>query len=113
MKILSLVFDKSGLNLLDKDAELTLQELAYNIISQFVMAYATENKGLNEEERRKFYKLCDVLEDGVKNNSDSVNLEDDWASFLQKCRSKAKFMPNKLTQRIEELIDDMKDVTNG
>lgn len=110
MKELQLVVIIDDLKLEDKDAEKKPQELSFSIIQGIVFGYASEQKGLAEEERRVYYKLCDAIEDAINNDQSSVSLEDEWAKFLQDCKSKSRFLPNKLSQRVEKLIDEMSEL---
>lgn len=106
MKLLSLKLSTEGLNLRDAEvADLSGAELAVRVIKNIILSYAQKQRGLGEEERRKFYKLSDALEAAVESKKDSVELEDDWFGFLKKCKTDCSLMPDTLLRRVEELIE--------
>ncbi len=109
MKTMEFVVQIDDLNFSLEDKNKTSQELVFEVIKVFIMSYASENRGLDEEERRKYYKLSDVMEKAIKDEETYIELEDDYAKFLNSCRNQCKLMPNKLTQRVEALIDGLKD----
>jgi hypothetical protein len=109
MKTMGFSIDLEDLQLADVDRDKSPQELVSEILRIIIMSYGSENKGLGEEERRKYYKIADVLEEATKKGAVLVELEDEYARFIQSCRSKCKLLPNKLTQRVEALIDGIKE----
>lgn len=108
-KILKIVFDKEGLNLNDDVNKLPIQEITYNVIRNIVLNYSQKNRGLVEEDRRKYYKICDVFEKAIKPQDNGelateVKLDDDWLGFIKKCK-KETMNPDRFLQKVEELID--------
>lgn len=107
MKTLKLVIDLEGLNLEEKKSP---QETVVNVIKNIILNWAANEKkrGMNDEERRKYYKICDALEAAVKEGKEAVELEDDWMGMIREAR-KSGLMPNNLLRRVEALIDEVKD----
>lgn len=92
----------------DIDNELSSQQIVFNIVKNFI--FAAHEKGLGEEQRRIYYKLCDDFEIAIKENKDMVMLEDDRAKLIKISMSKAVFTPNDLTRDVERLIDEIKNI---
>lgn len=109
MKTLSLDLKLDGLKLEGEDKEKTPRQLASVVLKNIVLIWASQNRGLNEDDRRRYYKISDVLETAEKENLNSVDLEDDWIGFLKKCRREALAMPSELFRRVEEMLGEVKD----
>jgi hypothetical protein len=107
MKTLKLDISLEGLNLNDDDKVRSPSQLCGDVIKNVIVAYGVrgQNRGLTEEERRKFYKISDILEKA----EDSVELEDDWMGFIRKCFKETPLIPDKLLRRVEEKIEEVKD----
>jgi len=105
MKILSLKLDLSNVTLGEEEKKSTPQQLASVIFKNLILGWANQNKGLKEEDRRKFYKIGDAFDKAIKEEKDSVELEDDWFGFLKKCKSEVQIMPNNLIRAAEDLIN--------
>jgi len=119
MKKLKIVFDLEDIKIAnnEKGDEIPIQEITYNVIRNIVLNYSQKNRGLNEEERRKYYKICEVFEKILKalgsekleydkSYYDEVKLEDDWFGFIKKCKRET-MNPDKVLQKVEELIDSV------
>lgn len=91
----------------EKPKEPSVAELIGNVIRNIVLSYSQGQRGLNGAERTQYYRLTKVLDKAVEDNATTVDIEDEDAGFLKKCRREAKMMPNEALQRVEELIDGM------
>jgi hypothetical protein len=110
MKTLELVISLEGLNLNEVDSKKTSQELVMAVIKNLMLGWGSQQqKGFNEEERRKFYKISDAFEKAIKDKAETIELEDDWFGFIRKCKREVGILPNDLIRRIEDLIDGVKD----
>lgn len=109
MKTLDLKIDLEGVNLGDALKDKQPVEIVADTIKDMLYAYATQERGLTGEDRRKIYKINDALDAVVKSTNGGspceVQLDDDWMGFLKKCKRDGKFLPNKLLQKVENLID--------
>jgi len=106
-KILSLVFEKEGLELSPPDKEKTTQELVSIVIHNIM--YNFSKGGIKRSDRKQYYRIVDLLDKATKSKEDSVELDDDLVGFLRRCQNEALMAPNRLLQRVEELIEDIKD----
>ena len=109
MKTLNLITDLSSLTLTEEDKGKSSQELVTTIVKNVILTWGMEKRGLNEEDRRKFYKISDAFELALKEKKEFVDLEDDWIGFLRKVFREANLMPNNLLRKVEELINEIKD----
>ena len=118
MKTLKLVFSKEGINFVqprdEGEGEMPIQQVTYNIIRNIIMTYAQEKRGLQEEERRLYYKICDAFEKLLKNKGngkmpEEIKLEDNWMGFIRKCKKEVRMNPDMALQRVEELIDSVEN----
>jgi len=105
MKLLSLDLNIEGLTLDAETQKISNIELATRVIKNIILSYAQNQRGLSEEERRKTYKIYDVLEEAVKEKKTTVEMEDDWFGFLKKCKLECKLFPDTALRRVEELIE--------
>ena len=101
--------DLSDLELSKEDEAKSPQEITSLVLRNIVLNYASIKQGLQENDRRKFYKICDVFDVAIKDKLETIELEDDWMGFLRKCRKEGTMMPTKLLRKIEELLDEVKD----
>lgn len=83
-------------------------EISTTIIKNVIVAVAQANKGFNEDERRIYYKICDAFEKALAEKLESIQIDDNWASFIRKNFKEAKLTPNDLLKKVEFLIEDMK-----
>ena len=109
MKIMGFVVEIEDLKLGEEEAEKTSQQLVAEMIKNIMLAYGVQDQGFGIDDRRLYGKICDVLEGYAKTEEILIELEDAHAEFIIKCRSKCKIMPNKLSQRVELLLDGIKD----
>lgn len=109
MKSLQLDISLEGIQISPEDKEKTPQSMCVEIISSVISAYGGQKRGFNEIDRRKYYKIMDVFEEALKNPEiKSVNIEEDWMSFIKICFRDVTLMPNKLLKRVEENIASAK-----
>jgi len=110
MKTLSLIVDLIDIDLPSTVKDFSVQEITsrviYNIIN--ISAQQSRNRGLSFEDQRKFYKLGDVLDIAVKEKRDSVELEDAWFDLIKKAMKEAQMAPDKLLNRVYDLIEAVK-----
>ena len=109
MKTLSLALNVEGLTLVGEDKEKSPVELCTLVMKNMILAFGAQNRGLSEDDRRRYYKICGVFEKAVKENLDKVELEDDWFGFIKKCRREGLLMPSDLLKRVEDLVEEVKD----
>lgn len=109
MKILELKLNTETLNLTEEDKKQSVQKTVSNVIQNVILGYGQSQRGFDEKERRQYYKIADTLDLAVKENKETVELEDDWVGFLKKCFRDSKLMPNNLLRQIEELVNNIKD----
>ena len=110
MKTLNLKISLDGLKLGEEDNKKSPIEMSAIVIKNIMLGWASQQqKNMPEEDRRKFYKIADLFDKAVKENLDSVELEDDWMGFIRKCKREIGLMPNELVRRVEEKIDEVKD----
>ena len=111
MKKLRLSFDKAALNLPKAEEDKSAIELTSIIIRNIIISWATsgQKRGLVFDDRRKYDKICDVLEKAIKENIEEVELDDDWMGFIRKCFREAELIPNELLRKVEGLIEEVKD----
>ncbi len=107
MKTLSLMIDTSTMVLQGEDAQSSPQKLSYNMIRNICMNWSMDEqakrRGMSEEDRRLYYKLCDDIEEAVETGAETVELEDDRYGFLKKC-CKAPSFPSALQRKVDENI---------
>lgn len=109
MQIMDFMIQIDDLNFGEEEKSKSPQELIADIINVFILSYSQERKGLDESERRKYYKIQDVFDKAIKEGSEVIELEDEYAKFIKTCRSNSKIFPNKLTRRVEFLMDNIKE----
>lgn len=109
MKTLRVKVDLEGLELGTEDKDKSPVEIASLVLKNIIMGYAASKRGLDEGERRKFYKICDALDEAQKTEAEEIQLEDDWMGFLRKCKREATLLPGPLLRRVEDLIDAVED----
>lgn len=111
MKTLRLNLSTEGLDLIEEEKKKSPIELATIVIKNMMLISASQSqhRGMDEEERRKFYKISDVFDKAVKEDLESVELEDDWFGQIKKAKREGRFTPSNLWRRVEELIDEVKD----
>lgn len=110
MKTLSLKISTEGLKLNPEDSKMSTAELVAMVIKNVMLGWGQQQpKGMQEEDRRLFYKICDALEKAVKDKVEAIDLEDTWMGFIRKCKKEIGMNPNELIRRIEELIENVKD----
>lgn len=109
MKKLSLKFDLEGLNFNGEDDKKNAVELSTSTIKNLILHFGAQKQGLVDDERRKFYKICDAFEKALKENATEVELEDDWFGFIKKSFREVKYIPSDLSRRVENLIDQVPD----
>jgi hypothetical protein len=109
MKTLELKLDIDKLNLNEEDKKQSVQKIINTIINNVILGYGQSQRGLDEKERRQYYKIADALDLAEKENKESVELEDEWFGFMKKCFRESKLMPNNLLRQIEDLVLGKRD----
>lgn len=109
MNKLKLEIDLSGIDFGDnKDKELPKPaEIVSTVCKNIMFSYAQNTRGLTGEERKQYYRICKALDNAIKNGLSEVELEDEDAGFLRKCKRECKMLPSDILGRVEELIDSM------
>lgn len=105
MKILNLKIELTEkLNLNDQDKLKSCDELCSLVITNVMLSYGQQQRGFEETERKKFYKITDAMDKAVELKTMEVELEDDWMGFLKKCFRETKLIPNPLLRVVEENV---------
>ena len=104
MKVLPLVISWDGIELDENDKKRDSREIVKTVIENIILVWARDNKGLDEKDRRKYYKIIDQIETAIENKANEVEVDEEKFGFLRKCFREARLMPNKILQRIEESI---------
>ena len=104
MKTLELKLNLESLNLGEEDKKQSVQKIIGNVIQNVILGYGQTQRGLDEKERRQYYKIADALELAEKENKSTIELEDEWFGFMKKCFRESKLMPNTLLRQIEDLV---------
>jgi hypothetical protein len=85
----------------EEEKDMTAPELAGNVIKNVMLTYGAAQRGMREDDRRLYYKICDKLD--LK--QEVVEFEDTEFGFIKKCFRESGLMPNSLLRKIEELIE--------
>jgi hypothetical protein len=107
MKKVPVIIDITDLNLGEEEKELTGVDLFGNVIRQVILAYSKQINGLVKGERQQFYEIDTKLDLARVNNLEFIELEDNTCGFLRKCFREAKLNPNKLLEKVEEIINNI------
>jgi hypothetical protein len=108
MKILKLSISVEGLEL--KNETKNPIELATKVIKNVILIWGNQKqRGLNEEDRRKFYKISDLFDKAAKENMETVEVEDDWMGMIKKSFMEALLTPDELLRRVEENVFDVRN----
>jgi hypothetical protein len=110
MKLLNLTIDLvTSQELTAEEKKQSPRDIAITVIKNVVLTYGLQVKGLGEDERRVYYKICDVFDKAQQDQVDIVELEDSFAEFIKKVFKESKLMPTDVLKQIENNIKDMKD----
>ena len=109
MKKLSLKINTENLILGGEDKDKSPIELCVAVIKNVILSFGSQQRGFQEEDRRKYYKISDALAAAIKEGVDEIELEDDWVGFMRKCFRESTLIPNPLLRAVEDLIQDIKD----
>lgn len=115
MKTLYLEIDATPLKLTGDDAKRPVQELYGNVVKNVILGWAQQNRrdprmqgGLAADDRKKFYKICDLFDVAIKDKAKSIELEDDISGFIKKCFREIVIQPDLLLRMVEEtLMEDL------
>lgn len=111
MKKLGLVISLEGLDLNKEEKTFSVCKVVTQTIKNSILNKNVSqshngqfiNPGLDEEDRRKFYKICDIFDKAVKENLEVVELEDDWIGLIRASFRRQSF-PTDLFRRVEENV---------
>lgn len=109
MKTLELKLDIEKLFLAEEDKKKPANVIVTEVIKTVIIGYSQQNKGLNQPERKQYYKLVDSLDKAITDKQESVELEDNEFGFIKKCFSESKLTPNNLLRQVEELLLNIKE----
>lgn len=111
MKTLSIVIAGENLKFSEEDKGKTIQEVVSAFLKTILANFVMMDKKEPEVNRRKFYKISDVLDEAVKEGKEEIILEDDWFGLIKQAKRETQGLnPNSLlVRRIEENIDAVKD----
>lgn len=109
MKKMSLMFDQTGFVKAPEDKDKSTQKISEILISSFVLNWSAQKGGLDEANRRIYYKALDKIQAAVKANAEFVEFEDDEFGFIKKCKAEVRLAPSDLNRKVEALIDAVPD----
>jgi len=111
MKTLNLSLDKEALRLSAADKDKSGEEICAMVIKNIIVHWSTsgQRRGLNEEDRRKFYKISDAFDKAIADKKTTMELEDDWMGFIRKCFRECELVPDTLLRQVEERVQEVKD----
>lgn len=110
MKKLGMVFSLEGVELADKQKNREVVDLSAEIIRNVIIIWGNQKqRGLGEEDRRKYYKISDVLDIAVKEHKTEIELEDDLMGLVKKAFREVILTPDTLLRQVEILVADVKD----
>lgn len=107
MRKLNIDISLEGLNLSPEDKKQTAGQIFGKMVEGIILSYGQSKQGLQEKERRQYYKIMDVI-DEIKPEDKEIQLEDDLFGFLKKCKADTKMQPNNLLRRVEKKIEEVK-----
>lgn len=110
MKTLGMVISLEGLNFPPEEKRIP-QEFVCTVIKNCILlaAQQTQQRGLAEENRRKYYKICDLLDKAVVDKAETVELEDDWMGLIRKSFHEININPDGVWRKVEEKVLEVKD----
>jgi len=109
MKVLNLKIDLQDLKLSEEEKKKNPVEISTSVIKNVIIGAAQASRGMSEEDRRLYYKLCDSFDKAIAENQEAVEIDDSWANFIKKGFKEAKLIPNDLLKKIEDLVAAIKD----
>jgi hypothetical protein len=111
MKTLTLTLDLKDLKLGDVDKDKTDIEICTQVIKNVILNWGMsgQRRGLDEESRRKFYKISDAFDKAIADKTPTIELDDDWMGLIRKCFRETDLIPDKLLRQVEERIAEVKD----
>lgn len=110
MKVLSLELDMEKLNLTaPEDKQRTSQDIIKSVIENVIVSYGQQQRGLDEKERRQYYKIADKLDEAATTKAATIDLDDEYMGFIKKCFRECKLMPNPLLRQIEDILTNVKE----
>jgi hypothetical protein len=109
VKTLNLNSDFSKIEMGEAEKKVSNQEMTSRVISNVILTYASQTRGLNSSERKVYYSINDTFQDAVKNKLESVELDDVEVGFIRKCFREAKLTPNDILRKVEEAVEAIKD----
>jgi hypothetical protein len=67
MKTIGLIIKTDDLKMSDESKDRLPQEIVANVIKNIILSYgaASQKHGLTEEERHKYYKICDAFDKAI------------------------------------------------
>ena len=104
-KTLQLNIDIANLPMNEEDKKLSPIEICARVIGNIMVSYSQQVRGLAKAERKQYYKLSQQLADAIKNNQESIEIDDKDVGFLRLCFRETKLTPNDLLEKVEEIID--------
>lgn len=109
VKTVNINVDLEGIDLAAEIKDLPTTEIVMNVLRSVILNFGSTKRGLDEKDRRIYYKICDVFDEAKKSKSEEIELEDEWFGFIKKCFKETPLMPDKLLRRVEEAVGAVKD----
>jgi len=109
MKKLGLNIELGNLNVTEEDKKKSPIEITTTVIKNILLGYAQQNRGFNEDERRQYYKICDIFDLAVKENKEEIEIDDAYLALIKKSFKETKLMPNDLLRKVENLLTEIKE----
>lgn len=80
------------------------QELFQDRVFKIIHNFAEGKGGLQEEERRQYYKMMDALEEAIKEKKEEVQLDDETIGFIKRAQKECQVEPDEILQDVETAI---------
>lgn len=106
MTKLNLDINRTAMNFTPGTAAKTSAELVISTISNVVLLWSNQKGGLDEEQRKIYYKLGDAFEHILKTKKETLELviDDQWIAFIRTAFKEVRFTPDILTREVEKLL---------
>ena len=94
MKVLNLMIDKNDLKLDAEQENMSAQEIVTNVLKNVILSNAAASKkGLTEDDRWIYYKICDKISECLKNSTETIEFEDAQMKMITNAFKQCALMP--------------------
>ncbi len=114
MKVLRIKLDLTDVKLDESAKKLSSQAIFKNLFKSYCNGWANQAKQgefrMTLEDKHLIYKIWDDLDKAIKEDAETVSLEDDRFGFMRRVvREVVAIAPDDLTRKFEEAIEEVKD----